>query len=553
MAEIGIGENVTREPCGLPGHSDNQNHLIVGGIHYDEPSVPTIYPGTTIFLKNKPESPQDDDPPQRAATEEEKLSANEIHKDRWMGVEHQAPAPKLEIYTRGEPDSPDYTYSADPNAGAYSKLLGYTFSESVDDLEGVFSFTVENEEVDVEGRTVFDLIQNRSIVKIYEGDPKRPVFVGILRRRHLGMSMTSQGPKRTITFSGKSIISCITEYTISLDVRIQNVADAMSRTKSLEDRLARDGLTIKDFMKESWNHFKEVSENSGISNWGIADIINKFIGDGDPDKFIKVIGGERELRYNIATIFYNEANNVIADIWRGILPNRVYELFSRCDEGEPRIIARQVPYGDPDNGNYDWINLPIYLISPISLTSYELDRSDDEVYTAFASYIIGSSMSREFYMAVNQTGNDTTVKYNLEKLMIYGFKPLEISFIGYDRQGNTRNEKIDTMTEMVANLNKLAFNWYSRLDDMYSGSLTICTDFNNPETNPRIGCRARFLGGEFYINKTEHTWNFGGTPTIKITLSRGMIYDKNGKMRPGEEGVIKNIGRRFRELERGNA
>jgi hypothetical protein len=295
---------------------------------------------------------------------------------------------------------------------------------------------------------------------------ERPVFVGIIRRRHIGMSMTSQGVKRTITFTGKSIISCIVEYTISLDVRIQGVADAISRTKNLEDQLARDGLTIKDFMKESWNHFKEVSENAGISTSGIADVINKFIGDGDPEKFIKVTGKEQELQYNVATIFYNAANNVIADVWRGILPKPIYELFSRCDNGEPKIIARQVPYGDPDNGNDDWSKTDIYLISPISLTAYDLDQSDEEVYTAFASYIIGSAMEKMFYMAVNQTGNDSNVGYDVEKQKVYGFKPLEISFVGYDRQGNTRNQKIDSLTETVRKLNKLSAYWYSRLDDM---------------------------------------------------------------------------------------
>jgi hypothetical protein len=94
----------------------------------------------------------------------------------------------------------------------------------------------------------------------------------------------------------------------------------------------------------------------------------------------------------------------------------------------------------------------------------------------------------------------------------------------------------------------MAYYWYSRLDEMYSGSITLITDFNEPKNNPRAGCRAGFMGGEFYINQANHSWNFGGTPTIKLTVSRGMIYD-NGKMKAGKEGVIKNVGGRFSELE----
>jgi hypothetical protein len=465
---------------------------------------------------------------------------------KWYGTEHQSPDPKLEIFINCDSDTADITYYPDPRAGVWSKLLHYTFSESTDDLEGMFSFSVENDEINrTGGKTVYDLIPVRSVVKIYEGG-ENPAFIGIIRNRQIRKSMTSQGMKRTVVFSGKSIISCIAEYTLSLDARIQGIGDAMSRDMDLTAELARNSLTIKDFMKTTWEHFKKVSENAGISTAGIADIINKFIGC-DPGTFIRVTGKGQTLRYNVACVFYNAVNNVIADVWRNILPERVYEFFSRCEDGEPRIIARQMPF-EPE----DWSSLDIYVISPISLTAYDIMQSDEEIYTAFASYIIGSAMEKEFYLAVSQTGDDSTVKYYKEKQKFYGFKPLELYFNGYDRQGNANDEKKADLTEALKALNKMACYWYSRLDEMYSGSLTVITDFNKPETNPRAGCRAGFMGGEFYINKADHSWNFGGTPTIKLTVSRGMIYDNSGKMKAGADGIIKNVGGRFRETEKEN-
>ena len=471
---------------------------------------------------------------------------------QWDGVEHQSPNPKIEIFTKGNPKTPDITCLPDPKA-EWAKLLSYTFTESTEDLEGAFSFSVENEELKNKGKSAFDMIPVRSIVKIYEGNQEEAAFIGIIRHRELGKAMTSQGIKRSIVFSGKSIISCIAEYTVSLDVRIQDVADNMSLNNELTDKLAEDGLTIQKFMKETWEHFKKVSEGKKkvITTAGIADVISKFIGD-DPDKFIKVTGKGQTLRYNVACIFYNAANNVIADVWRNILPDRVYEFFSRCEKGEPKIIARQVPFGDPDNGYGDWSDLPLYVISPVSLTAYNLKQSDEEVYTAFASYIVGSAMERNFYMAVSQTGDDSIVKHDDKKRGIYGFKPLELNFYGYDRQGNAKDEKKSDLTEALKELNKTAHYWYSRLDEMYSGSLTVITDFNEPKNNPKAGCRAGFIGGEFYINKTDHSWNYGGTPTINLTVSRGMVYDNSGKMKDGEDGVIKNVGSRFRELEKEN-
>jgi hypothetical protein len=363
-----------------------------------------------------------------------------------------------------------------------------------------------------------------------------PAFVGIIRRKHLGMTMTGQGAKRSITFTGKSVICCITEYTVSLDVRIQGVANAMAKSHDLTAKLAQEKMTIENFMKISWEHFKKVSEYFGISTTGLAAVIEEFIGT----PFIEKVTGQQNFRYNIACVFYNASNNRIADVWRNILPQPVYELFSRCDiNGKPKIVARQVPFNP-----VDWEALDIYVISPISLVNYELDRSDEEVYTAFIAYIMGSAMSKEFYLATTQTANDDIVAHDIDKRKIYGFKPLEITFTGYDRQGNLEDNKKSELKDELEALNKLAKNWYSRLDEMYTGSITVITDFNETKYNPRAGCRAKFLGGEFYIDKAEHNWKFGGTPTIKLSVSRGMVY-KSGAM----VGEIPDVAKYYRELD----
>ena len=44
----------------------------------------------------------------------------------------------------------------------------------------------------------------------------------------------------------------------------------------------------------------------------------------------------------------------------------------------------------------------------------------------------------------------------------------------------------------------------------------------------------------------DYNWKYGGTPTIKLTVSRGMIYDKViGKMMM----PMSNIGRKYKELD----
>jgi hypothetical protein len=145
---------------------------------------------------------------------------------------------------------------------------------------------------------------------------------------------------------------------------------------------------------------------------------------------------------------------------------------------------------------------------------------------------------------VNQTGDDDIAIRDKAKIAIYGFKPLEISYRGYNRQGNEKGKEIDPLKQAFKALNKKAQFWYSRLDEMYSGTITVITDFIEPETNPRAGFRAGFLGGEFYITKTEHRWQYGGTPTITLTLTRGMHY-KNGDY----AGPLEDIGTMYKELD----
>jgi hypothetical protein len=473
-------------------------------------------------------------------------------KSDYNPLEYQTPTPKIEVFfPENSSLAPDFTFSADIGKDSFSGLQSYNFTESVDDMDGSFTFTIINGEV-------FDRIPERSIVKIFEGVgnfvnyTSFPSFVGIIRRKKVNKQMSDKGLKKTFTFTGKSIVCCITEYTISLDMRINGVANATAKNNQMLEEINNiKNLSIKTLMIETWKYFKKISSEvskdlNGVATIALEKIINKFIGS-NPEDYITVTGAEQKLRYPMYGVLINKGNNTITEIWRNKLPKPVYELFAYCDKkGNPKIMARQVPFGDPEKNNCeDWRNLEIYTINPTSLKSIDLEQSDEEVYTAYASYIIGSQRDRNFYLAVNQDSQkDTTIFYS-DKANIYGFKPLEINFNGYARKNNADKDEDKTLKDTMKALNKLASYWYSRNDEMYSGTITVITNFKNPKVNPRVGCRLRFLGGQFYIDKTDHSWNQGGTPLIKLSVSRGMVYGENGEMlKP-----LKNVGEKYSELD----
>jgi hypothetical protein len=478
-------------------------------------------------------------------------------------VEYQTPLPRIEIILPPYDGSivvwltpADPGISSDRRHIVSNNLLSYSFSEAIDDLTGSFSFSIENEMVARSEKSLFDMIPLRSVINIYEGDSETPVFRGIIRRRHNGITMTTSGPRKSTVFYGKSIISCITEFMVPLDQRIYGVSGSIAKTKTLQSELGQNGMTIKSFMEKTWEFFKkvsdEVSQGSGFVNGKLLEIIDneKFIGKD----FILVTGKETSLQYPVATMFYNQTNNYITDVWGNILPKPVYELFAWFDveNNKPVIVARQVPYGDPDTGNQDWLNLKLYDIDPVLLVGYDLEQSDEEVYTAFNSYIIGSPKSKEFYQVVSDK-IDTYAETNKEKSAIYGFRLLSVSFVGFDRMQSDKDERKDELTKALKTLNERIKYWYDRIDEMYSGTITLVSDFkqrkdrngNMKSINPRAGCRVSFLGGQFYVEKSSHSWNYGGTPLNVLTVSRGMVYDANGKI----DKAIPNIGKLYKELD----
>jgi hypothetical protein len=210
-------------------------------------------------------------------------------------------------------------------------------------------------------------------------------------------------------------------------------------------------------------------------------------------------------------------------------------------------VARQVPYGDPDNGNDDWKNLnPLYHIDPVSLTAYDLEQNDEDVYTAFNSYVIGSPKSKEFYQVVSDKV-DTQAAISEEKSAIYGFRLLSVSFTGFDRMTNDEKEpakRANELGEALKTLNARIKYWYERIDEMYSGTINLVTNFKDISKNPKAGYRVSFLGGQFYVEKSVHSWNYGGTPLNVLTVSRGMVYDNNGKILK----TIPEIGKLYGEL-----
>ena len=107
----------------------------------------------------------------------------------------------------------------------------------------------------------------------------------------------------------------------------------------------------------------------------------------------------------------------------------------------------------------------------------------------------------------------------------------QVTFKGY-KKDKASSSIVQTMSKYSQRLK----NWFCHLDEMYMGSITIVNDFNNKENEKlKVGNRVKFLGGEFYIRNVEHSWDYGGSPTISLQVIRGGLYEKGRFIKKLEE------------------
>ncbi|CEM61683.1 hypothetical protein DWQ65_02385 [Treponema phagedenis] len=452
---------------------------------------------------------------------------------------HKSPQPKIEIFDYNAPTVPAFTLSAQTHE--YTQLLSYSFTESTMDLKGRFQFSIAGGD-----NNLFNEIQPLQIVKIYEG-ANTPVFIGVIANKDLSCTMSQGGVQRQINFSGMSITGLIANFQLILDIKFLSLTQIMSAETINKDMVLRinelqtkEPLKIKKFLELTWDTYlgyvgvrylkptadkAPVKGKAGESNKIVYDIIKNFMGND----FFEV-GEAESIPVPIANTFFNQGINTVQQIWQTILAPPVYEMFSRVNEkGKTKIVVRELPFSFRENGivHNRWGKLPIRKIKSPHLVDYSLRLSIDEVYTTFFAYIEGSSLSADQYIVIEQTDGDKIEKKILQvdekKLKTYGMKMLQVAFRGYKKQ----TEKTETITNAMHKLSLRLRSWFGRLDEMYTGSIRIINDFS--EKQIRCGERVSFLGGEFYVRSCDHSWSYGGTPTISLQVIRGGKYNKGGE------------------------
>lgn len=483
-------------------------------------------------------------------------------------ITFQSPQPKIEIYN---PDRSYCKFSFVPskendNLIQSVGLQSYQFSLSNNDIQGSFSLTLFPDIVLRYQRvSIFDRIEIRDVVMIYEDSAENnkkatPVFTGVVTRKKYVVQAGDSGSSRRLSISGTAITALAAQFRLELDTRaiVLRLGQAINDTESIIQQAHKQQGTIiaainnlhfspgakaKDIIQEIWKSYTNVS--SQFSTTAISQEIHNFLTDDfiecDDTLTIKYpMSGAMLINSNAAQSFDNFLNT--------LFPAPLYEKTAyTTDNGKMKIRIRQVPFD-----NADWEKLNCYNIYPKYTKSIELEQSDKEVYTSFFSYLNGSPTSQDFnYIkaAVQDKGSDLPA-FCADKFAIYGFRPLNCTFYGYEtadsNTGETGNDKetdkaeelakevqkekdqTETDTATLRSINEKLAEWYGSLDTMLQGSLSLAMAYND-YSRIMPGDKVYLSGCEFYVEGIAHSWNYGSGGDINISLSRGGFYDENGK------------------------
>lgn len=440
----------------------------------------------------------------------------------------QTPYVELQLYRFNEKDLEQYeSLTPENNSG----LISYNFEKNIHNLSGEFSLSLKDT------NKYFSEIKTLDMVKILEGG--KLVFCGVVESVTFSKSAT-QG--NMVVVKGKEICHLLEMFFISYDLSSMIFLNNNEKAdvQNIEFKLAVNNGTkpalIKDSLKTVYNDFSNAAANSEKYGMGfIKAYIDRYLED---DFF--VCEDTLKFDYPISTNLFQEGSEVsFIDFIRNLLHSSVYEIFGIIDEKEmSKIKVRQVPF---DKESWKKLQTKAITIDTDFLTSYSLRKSCEEVYTTFISYLNNSPESSETNQRAMSLENKPHVIVNEHKFKRYGYKPLKVNFVGFNNNCSSPEtseeyeNQIKEQSDLVSNLellNKDLNEWYSKLDEMLTGSISLVNQWKD---FIQVGEVIKFNDNYFYVTSVSHNWKYGSNGTITLTVDRGGRY-KDGVF--ADEGDI---------------
>jgi hypothetical protein len=418
--------------------------------------------------------------------------------------------------------------------------VSYNFRESLETVGDGFSLELTLEQ-DGEGRTWCDKLKVMDLVFISEFGEVR--FCGYIKDKRYSASMAGGKPNRRIMISGGSLGELLSSFKLIIDQYLYQGDDtAYTASKKLMAMLSQqmeEGGKFSNILTTIYDAFFDLVLKMGQVNAmgaGIRNILNYHI------DYESELSDETVVKYPMNISLYQVGENSIWDIWVGLVVPPINELFGRWspDENKYKLVFRRSPFDASD-----WKALKKNIIPSIIVSECDVGNSVNEVFTYYLGSLPGSGISKQKSMVLFQEGYGHAGIIDKEKWKMYGYRPLIVEYKYFNK---SQIENFESAVQLMNKLSTELKNWYTNNDRFLSGSVELMTvnkdEWQGKLENPRIGERIGFLGGEFYVEEAEHSWNFIGPMKTRLRITRGYRYSGMGEM----QGEIEDLGMKVKEI-----
>lgn len=419
----------------------------------------------------------------------------------------------FEIVIKSSINSPEtgVNFSSDIGYGYNNNLLSYSYTESMQNIQGSFSLSaVYSDDL--------DKIEVHDIVEIKEGvtSQRKTAFIGLIKNISYSQKMNDQGQVTSvINITGTNIFGIISTTKFVIDrAIIGNLCqdEAVTKFQSvLSEAVGKDkllGNTINAFIKAFTDLKKENQQDSTYYN----DIINS----------ITVDAGELKAKYPMTLGYLGGQRCTLWQLISQVVPPPVYECFLTLDSKETkyRLVVRECPF----MAN---IKLDEKELDDLYLKGLELHKKDNEVYSYYLTTIAGSGLNKNIIMLLNDgqdDAGDTSKENNADKqqsnvayldkdvMSRFGYRPLivELGFFDNAQSQETASQVSQNISNALAKANK---NNHKKL----SGTIEALHD----SEIWNVGTVIKSRGKAFYIEQIDTSWSYGQAHTRRFYVTRG--------------------------------
>jgi hypothetical protein len=423
------------------------------------------------------------------------------------------------------------------------KIKSLTFTETLYSPEGRFSLelfhTVFGGELENSAGVnknknilLFEVIKPRDFVFIYINNKLK--FIGVIENSLYASSISGNTIGISYTLSGYGIGGLISRFAFILDIGLY--PDLLKKGQYADAEAAQDELltalnislsqgdSLENGVKMIMNAFFKLAQRVTSLKYGLPYII---------ESLYKVeVSSELKAKFPLTTNFISYNENNLWQILSGIFPVPTYEIFGHIDESDEKFkfIMRETPFNPSD-----WAALKLHKIDPVLLTSFTLERSDQEVYTYYLASISGNGYTRNEQVFVSGSVIDE------EKWPIYGHIPLmsENKFVAADRMPSTK----ENPKQINERITKELYEQYRHNDEMVKGRFTLkyIEDEKKGFTIPRIGEKIAIFDCEFYVTEVTVILSHSESTSVTLGVNRGAIYSKNGQYKSAPQNLSTKI------------